>query len=57
MARTAKLHGKGIGMYRARKLIELNNGNIYITPGEPINNKDAILYALNSFEILLPMAK
>lgn len=55
MACKARLNGKGIGMYRAQKLLCLNGGKIVVVPGEPITMGD-ILYAKNSFTIELPLA-
>lgn len=56
MACRAKLNGKGIGMYRAQKLLQLNGGRIIMTPGESIND-NGIAYAKNIFEIELPSAE
>lgn len=55
MACKARLNGKGIGMYRAQKLLCLNGGKIVVVPGEPITMGD-ILYAKNIFTIELPLA-
>ena len=53
-AKKAHLNGDGIGMYRAKKLIELNGGTLSVNAG-PVNIIDNNLeYALNHFIINLP---
>ena len=54
LAKKTALSGKGIGMYRAKRLIELNNGTITIEPGEFPQNIKGIEYADNKFIITLP---
>lgn len=57
LAKKIEMAGKGIGMYRAKRLIELNNGTITVEPGEfpeEINGTD---YANNKFIIALPLSK
>ncbi|WP_296114242.1 hypothetical protein [uncultured Alistipes sp.] len=47
--------GKGIGMYRARRLIELNKGSLSIEAGEVIMKQNGAEYANNRFIITLPI--
>ena len=54
IAKKIDLAGKGIGMYRAKRLIELNNGTITVEPGEYIYKIKNIDYADNKFVITLP---
>lgn len=56
MAKKAKLQGKGIGMYRANKLIERNQGKIEIIPGDRPIIQESLLYAHNTFVITIPSA-
>ena len=57
IAKKVDMAGKGIGMYRARRLIELNNGTITVEPGEFPENIKNIDYANNRFIITLPLHK
>ena len=53
-AKKAHLNGEGIGMYRAKKLVELNGGSLSVKAG-PVDTIDNNLeYALNQFIINLP---
>lgn len=54
VAQKLKKAGKGIGMYRAKRLIELNNGTLSVEAGEAekINGID---FANNKFIIALPI--
>lgn len=55
-ARKSKRGGKGIGMYRARKLAQFFDGDLIVEPGSyPIEGKDGFLYADNKFIITLPV--
>ena len=47
-------NGKGIGMYRAKKLLEQSGAKIIIDFGEDINNENGIEYSQNIFNIILP---
>jgi light-regulated signal transduction histidine kinase (bacteriophytochrome) len=47
--------GKGIGMFRARKLIELNNGKLTVEAGEDTSMVKGIKYATNVFSISMPI--
>ncbi len=54
LAKKISKQGKGIGMYRAKKLIELNGGTIIFEPGEKVEKIiDGISYARNKIEISL----
>lgn len=55
VAKQQKKAGKGIGMYRAKRLIELNKGTLTVEAGEAIkiNGTD---YANNKFIIALPIS-
>lgn len=55
VAQKLRKAGKGIGMYRARRLIELNNGTLTVEAGEAVNI-DGIDYAENKFIIALPIS-
>lgn len=54
LARKIETAGKGIGMYRAKQLIELNKGTIIVEPGEFPNKHKGVDYAENKFVITLP---
>lgn len=50
------LNGHGIGMYYAKKLVELNNGEIKFIPGEESYRLNGIPYANNIIKIILNRA-
>lgn len=54
-AKKTNLCGEGIGMYRARKLIEINGGTLVVKPGRDVLTDNNIPYAVNSFIIQLPL--
>ena len=54
-AQQAKLSGDGIGMYRAKKLIELNGGDLTVSAGTIKTAYMGSDYALNKFIISLPI--
>ncbi len=54
-AKKTQRQGKGIGMYRARKLIELNNGTLSINAGKDISKVKGVEYATNTFIISIPL--
>ena len=54
-AHRAKLNGEGIGMYRAKRLIELNNGTLSVVPGKNKTSSNNLDYATNIFVISLPL--
>lgn len=53
-AKKSKRAGEGIGMFRARYLIELNGGGIVAIPGKNKINDNGLIYASNTFIISLP---
>ena len=55
-ARISSLSGNGIGMYRAKQLIELNHGTISFQAGNVVRRENGIDYAVNVIEILLPIS-
>lgn len=55
-AQKSKLRGEGIGMYRARKLIELNGGALIVKAGTIDSTQNGQEYALNTFVITLPLS-
>lgn len=56
MAKKSNKAGKGIGMYRAKQIIQCNNGDISVEPGEVEREKDGLSYAHNVFIITLPIS-
>lgn len=50
-----QLHGEGIGLYRARKLVEENQGNLMVIPGEDIVMFGGIEYSTNNFIVAIPI--
>ena len=52
-----ELQGHGIGMYYAKRLIELNNGSIVFKAGKEKYKYDGIPYADNTIEITLQKAQ
>lgn len=54
-AKQSKLSGEGIGMYRARKLIEINGGTLVVQAGKDSIMYNSINYATNVFIIQLPL--
>lgn len=54
-AKNTKLKGDGIGLYRAKVLIELNGGNIRFNAGERLKYNDAYSYGHNEIIIELPL--
>ena len=54
-ARHAKLNGDGIGMFRAKRLIELNGGILHVEAGDNKIQDNELYYADNVFLIKLPL--
>lgn len=54
-AKRTKKAGNGIGMYRAQKLIQLNNGELTLEAGDNQQRIDDYIYADNKFIITLPI--
>lgn len=52
-ATKTELNGHGIGMYYAKKLVELNRGEIIFTPGKESYRLNGIPYAKNIISIIL----
>lgn len=51
----SKLSGEGIGMYRAKKLIEINGGTLVVKPGKDVLSDNNVPYAVNKFIIQMPL--
>lgn len=52
------LHGKGLGMYQARKLTEMNGGTLTFVAGKHIKSRrDRLRYAENVVVVKLPKAE
>lgn len=47
--------GEGIGLYRAKRLIEMNNGTLEVDTGTEISLIDSIEYSKNTFVVSLPI--
>lgn len=54
-ARKSKRAGEGIGMFRAKYLIELNGGEIMAVPGCNKINDNGLIYSSNAFVISFPI--
>lgn len=54
LARKTGQSGSGIGMYRSKKLIELNKGELNLEAGDVSSSIDGIDYAHNKFIITIP---
>lgn len=49
-------NGKGIGLYRAKRLVHFLGGKLFLEAGNnPLQGKDGFLYASNKFVIELPV--
>lgn len=57
LARRIGQNGKGIGMYRARKLLELNGGTIEFIAGDNISVVNKVEYADNKIVVSVPDAR
>lgn len=51
----SKLKGDGIGLYRAKRFVELNGGEIKVFPGEEVEDYKGSLYSDNRFEVSIPL--
>ena len=51
----SKLNGDGIGLYRAKRFIELNGGTLVVHPGEEVEEYNGTLYSDNRFVISIPL--
>lgn len=55
-ANNIELNGDGIGMYYAKKLMELNNGTINFIAGKEWTKFNSVPYAKNRIELIIPNA-
>ena len=51
----SKLNGDGIGLYRAKRLIELNNGVLSVYPGKEVEESNGLYYSENRFCLSIPL--
>lgn len=51
----SKLNGDGIGLFRAKRFIELNGGTLLVYPGEVIDEYKGMSYSDNRFVISIPL--
>lgn len=51
----SKLNGDGIGLYRAKRFIELNGGTLSVFPGEEVEDYNGLLYSENRFVVSIPL--
>jgi light-regulated signal transduction histidine kinase (bacteriophytochrome) len=54
-AKKAKQEGEGIGLYRAKRLVELNKGDLTINAGDDVIIYQDLRYATNEFIFTLPL--
>ena len=54
-ARTSGQHGEGIGLYRAKRLIEMNKGTLSVEAGEDFQKYKDLEYSVNRFIVSLPL--
>jgi len=50
----SNLQGEGIGLYRARRLVEQNQGHLIVIPGKDIAVFEDIEYSTNNFIVAIP---
>lgn len=50
-----KQYGEGIGLYRSRRLVEMNNGTLTVDPGDGVVQYQGVEYSLNRFVLSLPV--
>ena len=56
-AQKTKRGGKGIGLYRAKRIVEFFNGKLWLEAGTDVHDgKDGLIYAYNKFIIALPVS-
>lgn len=48
-------NGKGIGMYRAKRLLEQSGSRLVIDYGDEAYDYNGIMYSKNIFSILIPL--
>lgn len=51
----SKLNGDGIGLYRAKRFIELNGGTLSVHPGKEVEEYNGLLYSDNRFTLSIPL--
>lgn len=51
----SKLNGDGIGLYRAKRFVELNDGTLTVLPGEEVEEYMGLSYSDNRFILTLPL--
>ena len=51
----SKLKGDGIGLYRAKRLIELNGGALVVHSGKEVEDYRGMLYYDNLFVLSIPL--
>lgn len=51
----SKRNGEGIGLYRARRFIEMNGGTLCVNPGEVEEEYNGALYSDNRFVLSIPL--
>lgn len=51
----SKLNGDGIGLYRAKRFIELNGGTLVVHPGEEVEEYKGSFYSDNRFILSIPL--
>ena len=51
----SKLNGDGIGLYRAKRFIELNGGALVVHPGKEVEDYMGMLYSDNLFVLSIPL--
>ena len=51
----SKLNGDGIGLYRAKRFVELNGGTLSVHPGEEVEEYNGLLYSDNRFTLSIPL--
>lgn len=56
-AKSNKMSGKGIGMYQAKRLLEMNGGTIDFVAGEETYDIDGLSYSDNIINVEMPIDK
>lgn len=51
----SKLNGDGIGLYRAKRFIELNGGALDVYPGEEVEEYKGSMFSFNRFVLSIPL--
>lgn len=53
----ANQHGEGIGLYRSKRLVEMNNGNLTVEAGAEVVPYNGSGFSLNRFLLSLPVIR